>query len=198
MFRTSRSAATAGLVLAATLAAGAGTAVAAPPGPGCMPVVGSKPAYPPGLCKKGISDSAPAAGQAVRASTNPGSFDPGTRVVVGVHSTFVELGWTTADGTGAAAATVTIPADLPPGQHHLVFEGRLHGTPTEVSIPITVTRAAAGSVAHSSASRSASASRSLPYTGGEVAELALVGGVLVAAGAGSVVVGRRRRQGSVA
>ena len=101
-------------------------------------------------------------------------FKPFEKVTVVLHSTPVELGTFTADANGVVTAEFTIPAGTALGQHTLAYEG-LEGTYFEE--PLTLTKDG----------------KALAYTGADI-KLPLVGGtVLLAAGAGALVVGRRRR-----
>lgn len=107
-------------------------------------------------------------------------FQPHEVVTLTLHSTPVVLGTFTADAAGVVTATFTLPAGTAAGEHHLVFEGD-EGTHFVTALTVA---AAAAPVASGS---------ELAYTGADIA-VPLVGGiVLVAAGAGAVVVGRRRK-----
>lgn len=53
-------------------------------------------------------------------------FEPDEELIVELRSDPVQLGTTTADGSGAASATVTIPADTAPGTHTLALVGAGH------------------------------------------------------------------------
>lgn len=236
MTRTLRTAATAGVVLAAALGTGVGSAQAAPTGPGCKPAGagntnnngnGNNPAYPPGnsgnRCKKAISDRTLDPGQSVTANSDSGAFDGGSPVAVGIRSTYRPLGSTTAASDGAGVATFTIPADMEPGSHTVSFSGTRNGVATTTTFPVTVsgtfgsgevsggsTTATNGSrtlgsgslssggttSAGGGASAGGSTAGALPFTGDSTGQIALLGGALVAAGAGSVVVARRRRHGA--
>jgi LPXTG-motif cell wall-anchored protein len=105
-------------------------------------------------------------------------FTPGEQVSVTLLSTPVLLGTTTADAAGRVARTVTIPADLEVGNHHIELVGVTSGL--RVSIPIEVL---AATVARPG---------TLPATGsGTGPEAALAVGLLVL-GAALVSIGRRR------
>ncbi len=107
-----------------------------------------------------------------------GGFTPGERVTITLLSTPVLLGTTTADAVGRVASTVTIPADLEVGNHHIELVGVTSGV--RVSIPIEVLGA---TVARPG---------TLPATGsGTRPEAALAVGLLVL-GAALVSIGRRR------
>lgn len=67
-------------------------------------------------------------------------FAPDSEVTVELHSDPVDLGTVTADAAGHVAATVTIPADVPAGDHTLVLSGTgADGEPLELRTPINVT-----------------------------------------------------------
>jgi LPXTG-motif cell wall-anchored protein len=103
-------------------------------------------------------------------------YTPGEKTTWVLHSTPRNLGTFVADSSGALATALTIPSGVPAGDHELRVT-RADGS--VVSYPI---RIAAG--------------KSLPYTGAEVGwPLALGGGMLVA-GAGALVVARRRGAGA--
>lgn len=157
--------------------------------------------YPPGSCEEpvqvtAVSDSTPARGQQMRATSGTGSFDPGTQVEYGVRSTYIRLGTTTVDATGAADATFTLPTSLADGQHHVVFTGVKNGVPTTVRLPVTVSGGATGA----STSRTVVDSRAgllgaLPRTGSQdLVPVGAAGITLIVVGAGVAVVARRRRQ----
>jgi len=105
-------------------------------------------------------------------------FAPNSTVQLTVFSTPVSLGTTVADGTGAFSAEVTIPAGLTNGTHHLVASGvdasgAVRNLVTEVTL--------------------SGGTPALAYTGFSPAPYIGGGLVLLLAGAGLVVAGRRRR-----
>ena len=101
-------------------------------------------------------------------------FQPHEVVTLVLHSTPVVLGTFTADANGVVTAEFTLPAGTALGTHTLAYDGNLG---SHYEDPITLT----------------ADGKALAYTGASVA-LPLVGGtVLVAAGAGALVIGRRRR-----
>jgi hypothetical protein len=132
-------------------------------------------------------------GTAEKSGSSTGSATPGARItkVIGgfkphevvhltLHSTPVDLGTFTADANGVVTATFTLPAGTVVGTHHLVFEG---AQGTHYVAALTVAAAATTTASGSE----------LAYTGADVA-VPLVGGlVLLGAGAGAMVVGRRRK-----
>jgi len=64
---------------------------------------------------------------------------PQTEVVVEIRSTPQLLGTTVADALGAFALSVTVPADLEPGDHTLVATATPPGgVPSAIAIPVTV------------------------------------------------------------
>lgn len=125
-------------------------------------------------CEAGVSDSTVTPGQTVTFNSGSGTFAPGTEVEVRVLSeTFTR----TASANGNVSLTTTIPAGTRPGRFEAVFGDRIR-------VPFTVVAAASASPGRGQ----------LPRTGSEdLVALALGGSALVAAGAGMVVVARRRR-----
>jgi hypothetical protein len=106
-------------------------------------------------------------------------FKPNEVVTLVLHSTPVALGTFTADGNGVVTATFTLPAGTVLGTHTLAYDGNF-GSHFESTITLTAD------------------GKALAYTGANIA-LPLVGGtVLVAAGAGALVMGRRRRPAGAA
>ncbi|MGQ0832027.1 MAG: hypothetical protein ACT4OV_10155 [Microthrixaceae bacterium] len=63
-------------------------------------------------------------------------FAPGEQVSVTLFSAPVLLATATADGSGAVAQAVTIPADLEVGQHHIELLGLTSGTRVRVEIEV--------------------------------------------------------------
>jgi hypothetical protein len=104
---------------------------------------------------------------------------PFQQITVVLHSTPRVLGTFTADAHGVVTIPLTVPADVL-GSHHLLLVDQ-HGA-TVASLPLTVARRTG----------SAGSAGSLAYTGADVALPVTLGTVLVAAGAGAVVLGRRR------
>lgn len=137
-------------------------------------------------CSEGVSDSTAEPGQPLTATTAPDSFTPGSPVEVGVESTYQRVGSTTAAQNGSANLTFTVPTNLSPGRHHVVFSGVRNGVPNQERIPFTVVGSQATGAAKS-------ASR-LPRTGDDtLIPLTLVGLSLIALGTATVVAARRRR-----
>lgn len=127
-------------------------------------------------CLKSVTVTA---GQTVQLCAD--GFLAGEQVQAFIQSEPVLVGLTTADATGHARGTFTIPADTPAGSHR--FE--LRGVSSGLSIfSATVTVRAAAPVSTGSAT--------LPATGASTGQLALLGGFLLSAGAVLVAATRRR------
>lgn len=143
---------------------GTGTAAIAQTADSCYPT-----------CSAGVSDSTVTPGQEVTFNSGSGSFTAGESVEVRVlNQTFTR----TASANGNVSLTFTVPSGTRPGRFEAVFGDR-------VRVPFTVVAAAAASPGRGQ----------LPRTGSEdLTALALGGSALVAAGAGMVVVARRRRE----
>jgi hypothetical protein len=110
-------------------------------------------------------------------------YAPFSTVALYVYSTPRSLGTVTADATGSFSTTVTIPAGLEAGAHHLVAAGVDPGGAvrylrTDVTLP---------------AASSSSTGPELAWTGFEALPFAVAGGLAVVAGAGFLVLARRRR-----
>jgi len=102
---------------------------------------------------------------------------PGSTIQLIVYSTPVSLGTTVADAAGRFSATVTVPTALASGTHHLVAAGvDADGNPRYLVTEILV-----------------SGGTGLAYTGFSPAPYLGGGLVLLLAGAGLVLAGRRRR-----
>jgi LPXTG-motif cell wall-anchored protein len=134
----------------------------------------------PGRCGRGAEMSV---------SSGNDAFDSGSTGEFGVESTYQRLGSFTANSSGAAVATFTVPSNLANGRHNVVFKGVKNGQPTTVRVPFTVS-GTAGSAGAAGATRSSQ----LPRTGADsIAELTAAGITLVAVGGVIVVAARRRR-----
>jgi len=72
------------------------------------------------------------------ADLNGGGFAPGEPVKGELHSTVVDLGTSVAGADGSVDALVTIPADIPPGQHEFTLTGETSGH--VVTVPVTITQ----------------------------------------------------------
>lgn len=140
--------------------------------------------YPPGQCRRTVSDNTPSRGQDVTVTSGSGTFQPGEAVQVRALG-----GETTAaaDTTGNVASTFSVPRDARCGRSEVVFDAVSATSPSpNVSVPFTVTCAAVGAAGGRGSA--------LPRTGADhIGELALAGMGLVAAG-GAVAVGARRRR----
>ncbi|MBS1674619.1 MAG: hypothetical protein JSS74_11725, partial [Actinobacteria bacterium] len=100
------------------------------------------------------------------------------KVALELHSTPVSLGSATSDADGAFSATVTIPANTTPGEHHVVA---ILADGSQITAALTVV--AAGSVAGGG----------LALTGADSGSFLLLAVVLLALGLGLVVARRRLR-----
>lgn len=110
-------------------------------------------------------------------------FGAGTEAKATVESTPIGLGTLTADATGTIRFSVKVPG-VTPGLHHVVVRGvSPTGAAHIVSLPLTVTGAAAGGGTGSG----------LPFTGFELGAASLLGAGLLGAGTVAVVSGRKRR-----
>ena len=128
----------------------------------------------------GASDTTPAPGQQVTVSSGAGTFTPGSTVTVTVGGEVV--GTVTAGADGSAVITITAPTT--PGRFQVVFSGTDDGAAATESIALTVQAAAAGGGGFAGG---------LPRTGADaVVPMAASGIALVLAGAGAIVVARRR------
>jgi hypothetical protein len=65
-------------------------------------------------------------------------FDGGSRVTVTYRSDPISGPSLTADAAGEISDVITIPAELPPGIHRVVFDGTSHGTPRSIEVLIKV------------------------------------------------------------
>jgi hypothetical protein len=106
-------------------------------------------------------------------------FKPGEKVTVVLHSAPVEVGTFTADANGVVTVEFTVPAGTPLGQHTIAYTGD-QGTYFEEALTLTAD------------------GKALAYTGTSIAMPLLGGSVLLAAGAGAMVIGRRRRTAGAA
>jgi hypothetical protein len=102
-------------------------------------------------------------------------------VVLTLQSNPVFLGTEQTDSNGTFSTTVQIPSDTTPGQHQIVGTGRdQNGDPAQASCPIVVTAAGAGP-------------GGVAFTGTNVSLGLIILAVLVVAGLGFLVAGRRRK-----
>ncbi|QXG76880.1 hypothetical protein KUM42_04905 [Modestobacter sp. L9-4] len=106
-------------------------------------------------------------------------FKPFEKVTVVLHSAPVVLGEFTADANGVVTVEFTVPAGTPLGNHTLAYDGSM-GTHFEEPLQLTAD------------------GKALAYTGASIAMPLMGGSVLLAAGAGAMVIGRRRRSAGAA
>jgi hypothetical protein len=103
-----------------------------------------------------------------------------SQVVITIESTPRTLDRVRADSDGAISATVTIPVDMPAGQHTLKATGVTpDGAPHVLSTPITVGDAVGDT-------------EELAFTGLNTAAAAVVAVILMALGGAALLVTRRR------
>lgn len=144
--------------------------VPAPSAPATLPA-GSGPLSTPTGAPSGLA-------QGSTVTLTGSGYAPGSTVGLYVYSTPTLLGTVVVDGTGSFSRTVTLPAALAPGAHHLVAAGvDPSGQSRYLTSAITV----------------AQASGTLAWTGFEALPALLGGGAAVALGAALLVVARRRR-----
>jgi C4-dicarboxylate transporter len=120
-------------------------------------------------------------------------FSAGEQVSAELHSTPVSLGSVTASKAGTAIVAFTVPTALAPGKHSVVLAGATSGLTSTATF--TVTAAPPRAVAPP-ASAPVTGVPILAATGldGQQALVdVLIGLGLVAAGAGALYLGRRRR-----
>jgi LPXTG-motif cell wall-anchored protein len=110
----------------------------------------------------------------------PPCADPGADVRVGILSTLVVLGHMTADAAGDYHGTFRIPSDTSVGSHTIVVDTTLNGAAIRYSRAVTIT-----------SNSGVGAATSLPKTGERIAELVLMGLVLIAIGFAMVLSARR-------
>ena len=168
------------LVTDVTAPAPAGT----PTAPTTTPVATSTPApvFTPGAKPNTPGVSSTSTDKTTGSAAAPGQkvvkvlkgFKPGEKVTVVLHSAPVELGVFTADANGVVTVEFTVPAGTPLGTHTLAYQGDA-GTYFEEALILTAD------------------GKALAYTGASIAMPLIGGSVLVAAGAGALLVTRRRR-----
>jgi hypothetical protein len=168
--------------------------VAAPPVPSAVPASS-------GVLPVSVSSRELTAGSVVE--THGGGYLPRSTVTVVVYSAPVVLTSVEVDGTGTFWAEVTLPADLPAGEHTLVATGVDTDGETRVltravtvagpaAAPATVVPAAAVPVAAVPAAPAPS-SGGLAHTGAYVGVMAVGGVLTLVVGVALVLIGRRRR-----
>ena len=109
---------------------------------------------------------------------NGSGYAPNSTVSLYVYSTPTLLGTVTTTSTGSFSTSVTLPAGLAPGAHHLVSAGLdPSGAARYLRSDVTVT----------------TASNQLAWTGFETLPFVGIGVLALVAGAALVVVTRKRR-----
>ena len=121
-------------------------------------------------------------------------FLPGEQVQIWIHSDPVLAGVVTADASGGVRHAITVPADLPPGVHHVELRGVTSGRSVR-SAELTVLAAATAPGSAGFADGGA-APAGLAFTGAG-GRLLAPGLALLLAGAALVLITRRtNRQGA--
>jgi hypothetical protein len=132
-------------------------------------------------------------------------YAPGSTVRALVYSTPRELTTVVADANGAFEVTVTIPGDLPAGQHSLVVTGfDADGAVRNLRVDVTVSGSGAAPVVNhvqlastddtaSAAAKSGARPGGLADTGASIA-LPLIGGLAAVGIGGGLIVATRRRK----
>jgi hypothetical protein len=136
--------------------------------------------YPVQTAPLAVSSTTTSPGGSVQISGS--GFVPGTTVQLLLFSSPVSLGTVQANGAGAITASVTIPANTPPGQHTLQAVGQAGSGGT---LTLMAQIMVAGSGAQSSG---------LASTGAQIGLIAGVGVALVVAGFLITAGSRRRRR----
>jgi len=147
------------------------------------------PAPSPGLGPVTISggDGDAAAGQEVTTCGAAGAADAGAAFTLVVGSTTIASG--TADGDGSYCATGTIPSGLPAGTYVVTFSTTKNGAPVEATSSFSVKADGTFGV-----DVTPGPGAGLPRTGSNTAGLVRTAAVLMAAGAGMLVVLAVRRR----
>ncbi|GAA4746874.1 hypothetical protein GCM10023328_31350 [Modestobacter marinus] len=147
-----------------------------PPATPAAFVPGAKP-NTPGIAVASSTGATNVAAPGQKVTKTYKGFKAHEKVTLVLHSTPVTLGTFTADANGVVTASFTLPAGTALGTHTLAFDGDA-GSHFEETLTLTAD------------------GKALAYTGASVT-LPLVGGaVLVTAGAGALVLGRRRNAGA--
>ncbi len=166
-------------------------------------------AYAPGATAGAASNANPAPAEGIVLTSGDGSFDPGSAVTATFNGTALSPA-PVVSPTGNASVPFTVPAD--PGTYIVIFNGTLNGSPNVVGVCFTVL-ADIGGVVQEPVTQPSPATvvpisdvvdtpavrpAALPFTGSvELLTVAGLGAALVAAGAGTVVLARRRRRDDV-
>jgi LPXTG-motif cell wall-anchored protein len=135
--------------------------------------------YPPAGDTVTVSDTTVEPGEPI--TVNAQVYQPSSTVTFTFFSEPVMLGTDTANGSGVASLTATIPANATPGTHRIDATGTgADGQPLTVSVNVTVLGATAGS--------------NLPTTGsGSTAPLTQMAVAALAGGGLLVLLANRRR-----
>ena len=176
--------------------------------------VGGVLSYIAGAGVGSVDNNAPVPGDEVIATSGDGSFDPGASVSVSFNGTALPGSPVVSGSNGSASITFTVPTGLTAGTYVIVFRGPLNGATNVVGVCVEVATAIAGGneapatpeapvdepIEGGIAIPVATPDRpsALPFTGSvELLAVAGLGAALVAVGAGTVVVARRRRDGAL-
>lgn len=138
--------------------------------------------YPPVAPSVGVSDASPQAGEALTVS---GECPPGSEVVVSLVETGDVLATTEADSEGNFATDVTIPADLESGDYTLRVQ--CDGQTADTTVQV------AGAGAEAEPEPEPTPDPALAVTGLNSGLGALLGVGLLGAGAGALLIARRRQ-----
>lgn len=65
-------------------------------------------------------------------------FDPGTNVSITGYSSAVDLGSVPVSGSGVVTGSFTLPLDLNPGVHRVVFQGTNNGSPRMIEVLVQI------------------------------------------------------------
>jgi hypothetical protein len=131
-----------------------------------------------------VSDASLAPGDPLTISGQ--GFAPGSSATATLFSRPMELGTFTADGGGAVRGQVAIPEGTSAGAHRLELAGV---APDGSALVLTAQVTVAGGTGSSDRSESSG----LAFTGTSVTALLAAAVVLIAVGAGALVLSRRRR-----
>ncbi|WP_448615987.1 LPXTG cell wall anchor domain-containing protein [Modestobacter sp. URMC 112] len=156
------------------------------PAPASTPVpaaIRGASANTPGIVAKTSSASASELAPGKQVTRVLTGFKPNEQVTLTMHSTPVVLGTFTADANGVVTATFTIPAGTALSDHTFVYVG------ADGSYFQETLRVGSGAAV-------ATAGSGLAYTGADVAVPLALGGALVLAGGGALLVARRRNTGA--
>ena len=152
------------------------------PVPVAAPASTPAPAFKPGAKPNTPGVASTSTSKTTGAAAAPGQkvvkvlkgFKANELVTVVLHSDPVALGTFKADANGVVTVEFTVPAGTPLGQHTIAYDGDA-GTHFEEALVLTKD------------------GKALAYTGASIAMPLIGGSVLLAAGAGAMVIGRRRR-----